>query len=79
LMRFSEPRMHVYVIHRQSDDRTGLDAAADYISDRFGTAITVVDELPYDCAPASSTQVKQLRAQGRNAEADHMELYELLP
>lgn len=78
LMRFSDPRMHAYVIHRQSDDRARLDSAIEYVTNRFGTTITVVDELPYDCAPASSTAVKELRARGRDAEADHMELYELL-
>lgn len=77
-LRFSDPRMHAYVIHRQFDDRTRLEGTVDYVTDSFGTAITLVDELPYDCAPASSTRVKELRALGRDVEADHMELYELL-
>jgi hypothetical protein len=75
--RFSEPRMHTYVIHRQSEDPVMLQNDIDYIHDVFGTAITLVQELPYDCAPASSTGVKQLRAEGRHEEADHMELYEI--
>ncbi len=76
--RFSEPRMHAYVIHRQSDERACLENDIDYINDRFGTPVTLVDELPYDCAPASSSRIKELRTEGKHDEADHMELYELL-
>lgn len=77
MSRFSDPKMHAYVVHRQSDDKNLLENDVDYVIDRFGTRITIVDEQPYDCAPASSSKVKQLRSDGRHAEADHMELYEL--
>lgn len=77
MTRFSDPKMHAYIVHRQSDDKTTLENDVDYVVDRFGTKMTIVDEQPYDCAPASSSKIKQLRAEGRNAEADHMELYEL--
>ena len=75
--RFSDPKMHVYAVHRQSDDKQALENGMDFVVDRFGTKITLVEELPYDCAPASSSRVKQLRAEGRDDEANHMELYEL--
>ncbi|HEX7963782.1 MAG TPA: hypothetical protein VF466_04300 [Candidatus Saccharimonadales bacterium] len=75
--RFADPRLHAYVLHRQSDPLSALENAIDYIAGKFGTAVTLVRERPYDCAPASSTSIKLLRAQGRQAEADHMELYEL--
>jgi len=77
ITRFSDPNMHAYIVHRQSDDKATLENSVDYVVDRFGTKVTIVDEQPYDCAPASSSKVKQLRAEGRNVEADHMELYEL--
>jgi hypothetical protein len=77
IARFSDPKMHAYVVHRQSDDKQALENNMDFITDRFGTKITLVNELPYDCAPASSSRVKELRQEGRKDEADHMELYEL--
>lgn len=77
IARFSDPKMHAYVVHRQSDDKRALENDIDFITDRFGTKITLVEELPYDCAPASSSRVKELRMEGRNDEANHMELYEL--
>lgn len=79
ITRFSDPQMHAYIVHRQSDNKAQLENDVDYVIDRFRTKITVVEEQPYDCAPASSSKVKQLRAEGRHAEADHMELYELQP
>ncbi|HSW81550.1 MAG TPA: hypothetical protein VLG40_04080 [Candidatus Saccharimonas sp.] len=75
--RFSDPKMHAYVVHRQSNDRAVLDNGIDYVTDQFGTKITLVEELPYDCAPASSSRIKQLRAEGKDDEANHMQLYEL--
>lgn len=78
LIRLAEPRLHAYVIHRKEDDPTELDDGIDYLSSKFGTEVTVVEELPYDCAPASSTRIRELRTQGRGEEADHMELYELI-
>lgn len=77
IARFSDPKMHAYVVHRQSDDKQALENNIDFITDRFGTKITLVDELPYDCAPASSSRVRELRMEGRDDEANHMELYEL--
>jgi hypothetical protein len=77
IARFSDPKMHAYIMHRQSDDKRALENDIDFITDQFGTKITLVDELPYDCAPASSSRVKELRMEGRNDEANHMELYEL--
>lgn len=77
IARFSDPKMHAYVVHRQSDDKQALENNIDFITDRFGTKITLVDELPYDCAPASSSRVKELRTEGRDDEANRMELYEL--
>lgn len=77
ITRFSDPKMHAYVVHRQSDDKQALENNIDFITDRFGTKITLVDELSYDCAPASSSRVKELRTEGRDDEANHMELYEL--
>lgn len=77
IARFSDPKMHAYIVHRQSDDKRALENNIDFITDRFGTKITSVDELPYDCAPASSSRVKELRMEGRDDEANHMELYEL--
>ncbi len=77
--RFANSALHPYVIHRQSDDFTELENSIDYITDTFSTEVTLVEELPYDCAPASSSKIKQLRAEGRNVEADHMEYYELTP
>lgn len=79
MTRFSDPKMHAYIVHRQSDNKAQLENDVDYVVDRFGTKITIVEEQPYDCAPASSSKVKELRAEGRHAEADHMELYELQP
>ena|GEM_PF-2005993 len=75
--RLLEPRMHMYAVRRQTDDPSKLVEDADYLRDRFDTTITLVEELPYDCAPASSTLVRQLRSNGMPAEADHMEYYEL--
>ena len=75
--RFSDPKMHAYIVHRLSDDRQTLENNIDYISERFNTKITLVEELPYDCAPASSSRIKQLHNEGRHSEANHMELYEL--
>lgn len=75
--RFSDPKMHAYVVFRQSDNRVELENGIDYVSERFGTPITLIDELTYDCAPASSSRIKKLRADGKEDEANHMELYEL--
>ncbi len=76
--RFSEPRLHAYVIRRQFDEVATLQNDVDYVTSRFGVPVTVIEELPYDCAPASSSRIKELRAEGRNTEADHMELYDTL-
>lgn len=75
--RFTNPRTHMYVVHRQSDELAALANAVDFVTDQFGTDVTLVPEIPYDCAPASSTSIKELRAAGDHAAADHMELYEL--
>jgi hypothetical protein len=77
ITRFSDPKMHAYVVHRQSDDRQALENGIDFVTDHFGTKVTLVEEIPYDCAPASSSRIKQLRTEGRDDEANHMELYEL--
>lgn len=77
ITRFLDPKMHAYIMHRKSDDRQALENGIDYVTDQFGTKITLVNELPYDCAPASSSRVRQLRAEGSDDEANHMELYEL--
>ena len=77
IARFSDPKMHAYITHRKSDDRQALENEIDFVTDYFGTKVTLVNELPYDCAPASSSRVKQLRSEGRHIEANHMELYEL--
>lgn len=77
IARFSDPKMHAYIVHRQSDDKQTLENDIDFITDQFSTKVTLVDELPYDCAPASSSRVKELRMKGRDDEANHMELYEL--
>lgn len=79
IARLSNPRTHIYVVHRQSDSLHELTNAVDFMADQFGTDVTLVPELPYDCAPASSTRIKELRAAGEHAAADHMELYELQP
>lgn len=75
--RFSDPNMHAYFVHRKSDKREEFENGIDYVIDKFGTKITIVEEEPYDCAPASSSLVKDLRRMGRHDEANHMEFYEL--
>lgn len=75
--RFSDPNMHAYFLYRKSDERREFENGIDYVIDQFGTHVTIVEEAPYDCAPASSSLVKQLRDAGKYDEADHMEFYEL--
>lgn len=77
VLRFSDPRLRVYVVSHHPEELGQLKSDVDYIVDRFGTPVELVHPLPYDCAPASSTRIKQLRAAGRDREADHMEFYEL--
>lgn len=79
IARFLHPRLEAYVVQRKSEDLSQLQNSIDYIHDIYGTEIYTFEELPYDCAPASSSRIKALRAAGDHVAADHMELYELAP
>jgi nicotinic acid mononucleotide adenylyltransferase len=75
--RLASKKTHAYVIFRKTtqEDSREFDAALDFIDDRFGTKVTLVNELHYDCEPASSSRIRELRISDNHEAADNMEFY----
>lgn len=79
ITRFREPRMHLYVGRRATHPLAELQAGIDFVQERFGTSITLVEE-PADEAvlAAAASHIRALREEGRHREADAMQLADIV-
>jgi hypothetical protein len=78
VVRFADPRVHLYVSRRATQDRGEIQEGIDFVQDRFNTAITLVHEAPNDMVlAASASRIRQLRSEGRDAEADRIQFADL--
>jgi hypothetical protein len=77
-VRFADERVHLYVARRDTHEQSELDAAIDYLGDRYGTTVTMVPESPEPIVlGAAGSKIRALRAEGQHSAADYMEYYDL--
>ncbi len=80
VIRFKEPRMHLYVARRAAHDISEIEDGINFIQEKYGTGITLVDEPPNEMVLASSaSRIRQLRAEGKDEEADRLQFTDLQP
>lgn len=77
-VRFADGRVHLYVARRDTHEQGELEAAVDYLDDRYGTTVTIVPESPEPLVlGAAASKIRALRNGGQHSAADDMEYYDL--